>query len=197
MSLEDIYTAEWFAHDFEHLQPEFDVVAYSLCREFLTEKFMREESPKVTDVGCGPGMILRRLRRLGATVYGLEGSQHGIDYAHDEVRGLIEHCDITKRDDLYARDLVICTEVAEHLDAEHAPHLVKLLCSAMCPIVFTAAPPGQDGHHHVNCQPKQYWIDLFAGHGAIPDWDTTASLTARWAKLQRLSHMTKSVMVFR
>lgn len=93
--------------------------------------------------------------------------------------------------------LVICTEVAEHLAPEHADHLVKLLCSAMCPIVFTAAPPGQGGHHHVNCQESGYWVDKFNNHGAILDIDATHELERRWGNLNRLSHMAKNVMVFR
>jgi hypothetical protein len=27
-------------------------------------------------------------------------------------------------------------------------------------IAMTFATPGQDGWHHVNCQPKEYWIDI-------------------------------------
>lgn len=192
-TLEEIYTAEWFDHDFRELGPEFELVADALYRQFGPDK--------VVDIGCGPGMILRRLAEHGCQVYGVEGSAHGIAYADDSIRGAIEHDDITTIEvDGYFdpdNDLVICTEVAEHLDAEHAPHLVALLCSALCPIVFTAAPPGQDGHHHVNCQPKSYWEELFAAYGALPDRDATLELQMRWRKLRRLSHMTSNVTVYR
>ena len=30
---------------------------------------------------------------------------------------------------------------------------------------MTHAVPGQAGHHHVNCQPSDYWIDLIAQRG--------------------------------
>lgn len=30
---------------------------------------------------------------------------------------------------------------------------------------MTHALPGQVGYHHVNCQPKEYWINLFAQRG--------------------------------
>ena len=26
-------------------------------------------------------------------------------------------------------------------------------------VAMTYAPPGQGGYHHVNCQPKEYWIE--------------------------------------
>ena len=28
-------------------------------------------------------------------------------------------------------------------------------------LLVSHATPGQDGHHHVNCQNKEYWIDCF------------------------------------
>ncbi len=189
-TLDEIYSAEWFAHDFEHLQPEFDVVADSLIRQF---------DPKVAlDVGCGPGMVVRRLRYNGVNAVGYEGSRHGIEYANRDVREHIVHADVMGLRVLpTAADLVICTEVAEHLDEKDAPGLVALLCSAMCPIVLTAAPKGQDGHHHVNCQPPEYWLDLFANHGVILDADATHELKGRWCNLKRLSHMRANLLVLR
>ena len=32
-------------------------------------------------------------------------------------------------------------------------------------VICTHAQPGQAGHHHVNCKPQSYWIDLFGKHG--------------------------------
>lgn len=201
MKLEDIYTREWFEHDFAELQPEFDVVADSLVRQFR---------PRLAvDIGCGPGMLLHGLHKRGVSVLGFEGSQHGIEYARDRknpASGTMVLRDITGPDMTlegwvkpsdYEGTVIICTEVAEHLEACHADGLVKLLCSAMCPIVFTAAPPGQDGHHHVNLQPEDYWWKLFAGRGAFLDERATVELRTRWYGLQRLGHMRNNLMVFR
>ncbi len=190
-TLDEIYTAAWFAHDFEHLQPEFDVVADSLVRQFAPRT--------AVDLGCGPGMVVGRLRYHGVSSFGYDGSSHALAYATEDVRCALECLDITKmaRGDLGKPDLAICTEVAEHLDEKHAAGLVALLCSAMCPIVFTAAPPGQDGHHHVNCQPMPYWQRLFNDRGVILDREATLELACRWSGLQRLSHMAKNVAVFR
>lgn len=193
MGLGEIYTREWFSHDFEHLQPEFDVVADSIYRQF--------NPTHVVDVGCGPGMVVSRLRDLGVDARGVEGSEHGIAAAKETVRPFLTLGDITDMRWLSRqpghRQIVICTEVAEHLDEKWAAHLVGLLCSAMCPVVFTAAPPGQDGHHHVNCQPPGYWQELFASRGAFYDSPATLELRCRWRNLERLSHMPRNVMVFR
>jgi hypothetical protein len=56
-------------------------------------------------------------------------------------------------------ELVVCTEVAEHLEADHADKLVSVLAGlAQRAIYFSAAPPGQGGTDHVNEQPPEYWI---------------------------------------
>lgn len=199
-TLDEIYDEVWFRHDFEGLQPEFDLVANGIAREFDNSQCR----PIVLDVGCGPGMLLSRLSAIGWEVHGYDGSQHSLVMAPSNVKDSITIADI-----VYMRpgewglchhdtfDVAICTEVAEHLDEEDAPKLVKLLASAMCPVVFTAAPPGQDGHHHVNCQLPLYWHELFLAEGMIVDDITTTRLRLRWSSLKRLSHMTRNVMVFR
>ena len=62
-------------------------------------------------------------------------------------------------------DLLLCLEVAEHLPANKAEHLVKTCASHSNTIFWSAATPGQGGYHHVNEQPHEYWIEKFAAHG--------------------------------
>jgi hypothetical protein len=38
--------------------------------------------------------------------------------------------------------------------------------------------PGQWGDGHINCQPKQFWIDLMQGHGWSFNEQATGSFTA-------------------
>ena len=46
----------------------------------------------------------------------------------------------------------------------------------------THAEPGQNGHHHVNCQTTDYWIKVFAEHGFehIAEETRMFRLTDRW-----------------
>jgi SAM-dependent methyltransferase len=205
----DIYTAEWFAHDFDGLQPEFDIVAGAI------EALFRPLT--AVDVGCGPGMVVKALRELGVEAVGIEGSDHGIAYAEEHV-GVGEHIRKADLRLLVAElvegspfDLVVCTEVAEHLEAKHADHLVDLLCELAKPgrresfvasiargwVVFTAAPPGQGGHDHVNEQPLGYWVEKFSARGFEVHIEATRLLMPALEPLRRLGHMRRNMLVLR
>ena len=50
-------------------------------------------------------------------------------------------------------DIVSCFEVAEHLPQRYASAMVHLLVAQRPSVIFfSAATPGQEGIHHVNCQ---------------------------------------------
>lgn len=67
--------------------------------------------------------------------------------------------DLTKGPFKVKVDLVHCQEVVEHIDQEYVQNLIDTLkCGHY--ICMTHAVPYQGGHHHVNCQPTEYWIDI-------------------------------------
>lgn len=108
----------------------------------------------VLDVGCGEGNALLHFHHLGIQVVGLEG------LAENASKGFnpIIVADLTKGPIILANiDLVWCCEVVEHVDAKYLDHLLATLSVGRI-LAMTAAEPGQPGHHHVNCQPKEYWI---------------------------------------
>jgi hypothetical protein len=77
-------------------------------------------------------------------------------------------------------DVVISTEVAEHLPERVADAFVDALASQGDVIVFTAATPGQGGLDHVNEQPHSYWIAKFATRGLAFDEATSLRWRAAW-----------------
>jgi SAM-dependent methyltransferase len=134
--------------------------------EVIVPLVMRAPAPRsVLDVGCGRGAWLAVWR-----AHGVEG--HGVDGAYVDPRALLIPADRFTAVDLarpfaLARrfDLVQCLEVAEHLPPEAARDLVTSLCAHADFVLFSAAPPGQGGEHHVNERPYGYWRALFAEHG--------------------------------
>ena len=121
----------------------------------------------VLDVGCGRGNWLSTFIAQGVeNVVGLDG-----DYIKPSK--LLFPADRFRPTDLSGKfeipagrfDLAICLEVAEHLPARNSRHLVRQLTLAAPQVLFSAAPPGQWGGGHVNCQPLPYWRKIFEEFG--------------------------------
>jgi len=121
----------------------------------------------VLDVGCGRGAWLGEFKAQGiAKIVGLDG-----DYLKPST--LLFPADRFRPTDLSGKfeippgrfDLAMCLEVAEHLPAPNSRHLVRLLTSAAPQVLFSAAPPGQEGEGHINCQPLSYWRKIFEEFG--------------------------------
>jgi SAM-dependent methyltransferase len=121
----------------------------------------------VLDVGCARGTWLHAWSQAGARdICGVDG-----DYV-DTAALLIDRrqfisADIATGFDLGRRfDLVQSLEVAEHLPiAASATFVASLTRHSRGLVLFSAAPPGQGGEHHINEQPYDYWRDLFRGCG--------------------------------
>jgi SAM-dependent methyltransferase len=117
----------------------------------------------VLDVGCGRGVWLSEFKKQRVDkIVGLDG-----DYIKPSTMLVPAECfrptDLNGEFEIPAGrfDLAICLEVAEHLPARNSRHLVRQLTSAAPQVLFSAAPPGQGGRGHINCQPLSYWRKIF------------------------------------
>jgi SAM-dependent methyltransferase len=131
------------------------------------------EPESVLDVGCGGGGWLAAARRLGINdIVGIEaGDLDGVDVqiplAKIVDRDLRQPIRLGR-----AFDLVISVEVAEHIPATSRQVYVETLAVHADAILFSAAVPGQGGHHHVNEQWPDYWSELFStvGFACFDPW---------------------------
>lgn len=131
------------------------------------------------DFGCGNGYILQTLALHGKRVVGLDGSPKVLAHFPDA-----RIMDVTRPIDIGQHDLVICTEVAEHIEAQYADVLTDSLCrAARNTIFFSAAKAGRGGHLHVNEQEASYWIRKFKDRGFALDLETTKDI--RWQLANR------------
>jgi SAM-dependent methyltransferase len=122
----------------------------------------------VLDVGCGPGGWLATWRKLGVTdVIGLDG--HYVDRARLAIPvELFQPRDLQYAFDLGRRfDLVQSLEVAEHLPRDRSETFVRSLVQHADRVLFSAAPPGQGGHGHVNERHYEFWRGLFRQHNYV------------------------------
>jgi len=167
----------------------------------IVNSIMQHMAPKsLIDVGCGSGEIIDRFRDVGVTVYGCDYSDAALRICRAKnlnVAKIDLEGDIIKSVKWRA-DVVISTEVAEHIAASCADNYVKLLCrTAERYIVITAATPGQGGTHHINEQPNDYWIEMFKQQGAIFFNDLTRTFRQEWKDSGVDGHRANNVLVFR
>ena len=106
------------------------------------------------------------LKELGVYVRGVDNSLAAFSNIPENVKFDVTIASVTQPLDLGRFDLVLSTEVAEHIGKRDSAGLVRNLTrNATCGIFFTAAAPGQGGDGHINCQPKSYWVELFGANG--------------------------------
>lgn len=147
-------------------QPEYDAMG-NLLRAALPP------FKSVLDLGCGNGYLISALEKAGHSVVGVDGSKNVLKYRADiVVADLTQPLRFTEQ-----FDLVICTEVAEHIEERFADTLVDTVCNAArSTVFFSAAKAGFGGHLHVNEQERPYWYDKFAARGFEVDHGTSARI---------------------
>lgn len=121
----------------------------------------------VLDIGCARGTWLSEWAGLGAAeIQGVDGDYVARDTLVIPAERFRPH-DLSQPLALGRRfDLVQSLEVAEHIPAAASETFVDNLCAhASGLVLFSAAPPGQGGEHHVNEQPYAYWRAKFLARG--------------------------------
>ena len=107
----------------------------------------------VLDLGSGLGYSSDYFFRKGLRVIAVDGLEQNV---HKAIFPTIQ-LDLTRASVISRVDLVHCQELVEHLHEAHVPNLLASLQSGRF-VLMTHAVPGQPGHHHVNLQPTEYWI---------------------------------------
>jgi hypothetical protein len=126
------------------------------------------------DLGSGTGAMVNMARKIGIEAY-------GVDLINGPEHWFIQH-DLTRPLNHWPNSrfhLVTCLEVAEHLppDAHHT--LADTIAYHITPgglLIFSAAPPGQAGEHHIGCRPAREWRSLLHERGISYREDYTRQL---------------------
>jgi SAM-dependent methyltransferase len=118
----------------------------------------------ILDVGCANGTWLRTWRDFGVNdIHGLDG-----DYVDRTKLEIAEKhftpADLTHDVSLGRTfDLVQSLEVAEHIEPAFSKTFIDTITRHSGGLIlFSAAPPGQGGEHHVNEKTYEFWRSLFA-----------------------------------
>lgn len=142
----------------------------------------------VYDFGCGIGSYLSRFKQLGCDVGGCDiGYKHAKKYMDKSIVENVTGADLTNSvmlDKTY--DLVISTEVAEHLPESAAETFCDSLCKASHKWIWLTAAKSKRGVGHLNPQEKEYWIDIMELCGATYSRKKTLELRKKTGNLMGL-----------
>ena len=118
----------------------------------------------VADLGCGCGVYSRLFKLKGARTLSLDGvlPPPGDRFP---VEIIVRDLTVPFENTWGNFDMALCLEVAEHIPEEFSGIFLENLTAFSDRLLMSAAPPGQDGHHHVNEQPRRYWAQKLAGLG--------------------------------
>lgn len=181
-NLKEIYNREFFQEWGPHHEKYVD------SAENVTDVLYRFLSPfSVVDVGCGCGVYSHFFQKKGVRVLSLDGVRPPKEESFP--------VSITVRDftvpfdNTWGKfDVALCLEVAEHIPENLSSAFLRNITSLSDRLVLSAAPPGQGGHHHVNEQPKRYWVKRLAEYGFFYNRKLTGQIMETF-KREKISYM--------
>ncbi|MBV8718720.1 MAG: glycosyltransferase [Chloroflexi bacterium] len=146
---------------------------------------VRDLQPQsVLDAGCALGMLVEALRKLGVDAWGVDVSTYAIGQVPQDVRQFCSVASVT--DDLNRDyDLVTCIEVLEHLRPHDADQAVANFASHTHTVLLSSTPDDYQEPTHLNVQPPEYWVGMFARHGFYRDLAFDAYYVSQHAMLFR------------
>jgi hypothetical protein len=157
--LEQIYTAEFFKEwGKKHIE-------YVSSAELITNVLYENYRPqRMVDLGCGCGVYGHFFDKYGVEVVSIDGVEPTPKYSFIDQ---VELRDLTVRfDNIWGKfDLALCFDVGEHIPEELCRVFLENITQFSDLLLMSCAPPKQGGVHHVNEQPKRYWIEKLAQHG--------------------------------
>lgn len=155
--------------------------------KFMIDRFAVQS---VLDVGSGRGHAAHWFHKNGCKVLAVDGNTKNVNNAlyptvyHDFADGPFT-CRV---------DMIHCQEVVEHIHEQYLPYLLHTFTNADV-ILMTHAQPGQPGHHHVNCQTSNYWIEKLESVGFGLAFEDTRHVKDEAIK-DNAHHIIRSGMVF-
>jgi SAM-dependent methyltransferase len=138
----------------------------------------------VLDAGCGIGLLVECLRDRKVDAWGIDVSEYALGRVRSDLR---PHCRAASVEDELDRvyDLIVCIEVLEHLPPRGGDSAVGNFTRHADAVLFSSTPDDFREATHVNVQPTDYWVGLFARRGFYRDFDFDASFIAPQAVLFR------------
>jgi glycosyltransferase involved in cell wall biosynthesis/SAM-dependent methyltransferase len=144
------------------------------------------------DLGCGPGTYVQALRNFGINAVGID------------IDPRVEGEPYLSRQSLFETwmtgDLVLCLEVAEHIENELSADVAKAVADSVNDggmLIWSAAHPGQGGVGHINCQTKEFWQELLEGNKLTRDEKLESQMIEYIANGYHMGWFLQNAMIFK
>ena len=155
--------------------------------EYLIKRFSLHSA---LDLGSGTGHAAHYFSESGVKCIAVDGLEDNILSA---IYPTIK-IDLTESPVFCKVDLVHCQEVVEHIEPIYVHNIINSFKSGNI-VCMTHAFPGQGGHHHVNEQPTQYWVDLLTKNNFSLLMEDTKRIR-EMANRDGATYLAKSGLVF-
>jgi len=172
--------------NFSHMQAEEKPFANRLA-----EWVKRELNPlTLLDIGCGPGHFVDSFRDQSIDAKGIDVDERVHEKEHLTYQSLF---DITTE----KADVVVCMEVAEHIDSSLEDQVVdKVVSTVNKTLIWTAAAIGQGGIGHINCKNKNDWSEKITNAGLVRNIEKEKQLISDMKKGSHMGWFTQNLLYF-
>jgi len=132
----------------------------------------------ILDIGSANGFFIDYFADKNKEIQGIEIDTRFLPFLSKSSKSNTLFQDVTDIESLNKKyDLVICVEVAEHINKFKSDKLVKFISEHTNKyIYFTAATPYQKGIGHINCESNFFWLNKFRKYNIYIDYDLTEQL---------------------
>lgn len=188
--IDDLNSRGWYEVDkinFYDIKTEEGPFADRLAEWIDTEY----QSFDVLDVGCGPGIYVDAMRERGIEATGID------------IDPRIKNKKFVSQESIFETDkkakLVLCLEVAEHIENELSDDLVRSIVDCIKPggsLIWSAAQPGQGGIGHINCQLPDFWMQKFLECGLTWNIEKEQAVKAFAKSGYHMGWFYNNVMIF-
>jgi hypothetical protein len=151
----------------------------------------------VADFGCGIGSYLESAHNHKIPVVGFDIAEEARALTPIAIRPFIRYFDCTKPIALLTPyHTVISFETAEHINPSGTDIFVdNLVCATGNTLLFTAAPPGQDGTGHINLHPREFWVDKISKRITYNE-SITKDISDNWRNIGAPKYICDNLIVF-
>ena len=144
----------------------------------------------ILDIGCGPGTYVRSFRSAGMAATGIDIDERVHGQEHLTFKSLLDI-------DTESAEVVICLEVAEHIESVLEDQVVERVASTVGKtLIWTAAAVGQGGIGHINCKNKQEWADKLTAAGLVRNTEREEALRTYIRQGYHLGWFPNNLLVF-